>query len=300
MGFSRWDTVSTRAAYASASSVRETKSRDQIFTSRHLKESMDPSKVLLRESRDSDFNPTSTAIIIALDVTGSMGIIAEKLARGKLGQLMEGIFARKPVADPQIMVMGVGDAFHDYSPLQTSQFEADIKIDASLQDLYLEGGGGGNNFESYDLPWFFAASRTAIDCFEKRGKKGYLFTIGDELPPQRDMNDTQIKSIFGKTQDVPKSSVEALALAQEKYDVFHVVVEQGSFASRDKGRVNDAWRELLGRRSIALDNWENITEVMIAAMELNEGKDINDVLENQQSESVKRSIRHAFPVEQVA
>ena len=26
--------------------------------------------------------------------------------------------------------------------------------------------------------------KTSIDCFEKRGKKGYLFTIGDEqLPP---------------------------------------------------------------------------------------------------------------------
>lgn len=47
-------------------------------------------------------------------------------------------------------------------------------------DIFLEKGGGGNSFESYDLPWYFAAKRTSIDCFEKRKKKGFLFTVGDE------------------------------------------------------------------------------------------------------------------------
>ncbi|HAO33838.1 MAG TPA: hypothetical protein DCQ84_12920, partial [Candidatus Competibacteraceae bacterium] len=58
-----------------------------------------------------------------------------------------------------------------------------IRIARQLRRLWLEKGGGGNACESYTLPWYFAATHTAIDCFEKRGKKGYLFTVGDEEPP---------------------------------------------------------------------------------------------------------------------
>lgn len=300
MGFSRWDSIASTTAYASATATRATMSTQAMYDSGTLNKSraieeMMPQNFGIRESRDSDFNPKSNAIIIGLDVTGSMGIIAEKLARGKLGELMNGIFNRKPIEDPQVMIMGIGDAFCDSTPLQCSQFEADIKIDESLQKLYLEGGGGGNNFESYDLPWYFAANRTVIDCFEKRGKKGYLFTIGDEMPPRQGMTEQMLTNIFGKTQDIPKSQSEALEAAQEKYDVFHLIVEQGNYCARGlKDKVIGAWRELLGKRAIPLDDWENITEVMIAAMELNEGKSLEEVLANQQSDSVIKSIKHAF------
>lgn len=35
--------------------------------------------------------------------------------------------------------------------------------------------------ESYELAMYFMARHTSIDCYEKRGKRGYLFMIGDEL-----------------------------------------------------------------------------------------------------------------------
>lgn len=294
MGTGRWDGETTRA-YAASTSIRSTQSREQIFTRRHINEALDPAKVVLRESRDSENNPNSTAIIIGLDVTGSMGVIAEKLAKGKLGKLMEGIFERRPVADPQIMVMGIGDIHCDRAPLQVSQFEVDIKIDESLQNVFLEGGGGGNDSESYDLPWYFAASRTSTDCFEKRGKKGYLITIGDEMPPTEKISKAQFESVFGKTQDIPSSQSEALEAAQKTFDVFHVIVEQGNYARGARGQhVIGAWRELLGSRAIPLDNWENITEVMIAAMELNEGKTLEEVVDSQTSSSTRQSVQHAF------
>lgn len=294
MGMGRWDDVKTRSLYANSAATRTTQTREEIFTSNHINEALDPSKIVLRESRDSEFNPNSTAIIVALDVTGSMGIIAEKLAREKLGKLMEGIFEKQPIVDPQVMVMAIGDVFCDQAPLQVSQFEADIKIDESLQNLYLEGNGGGNQFESYDLPWFFAGAKTSIDCFEKRGKKGYLFTIGDEFPPMNEMTERELKKVFGKTQDIPMSRTEALTSAQEKYDVFHVIVEQGNFARGRTSQVVGKWREILDKRAIPLNDWENIAEVIVAAMELNEGKDLEDVLSEQTSESVISSIKHAF------
>jgi len=158
------------------------KSTAQIFTSYDLHEDLDP-KGTNRESRDSDENPESTAIIIGCDVTGSMGFIAENLIREGLGVLFEEIYDRKPVSDPHIMVSAIGDVDSDRVPLQVGQFEADLKITEDLEKVYVEGNGGGNNKESYDLPYYYAAYHTSIDCFEKRNKKGYIFTIGDELPP---------------------------------------------------------------------------------------------------------------------
>src|SRR5690606_25429877 len=116
--------------------------------------------------------------------TGSMGEIAGILAREGLGTLVESILDRKPVSDPHIMVMGVGDSSCDHAPLQASQFEPDIRVAEQLKNIYLEGGGGGNRHESYTLPWYFAAEKTDIDCV-KHGKKGIIFTFGDEeCPPE--------------------------------------------------------------------------------------------------------------------
>ncbi len=61
-----------------------------------------------------------------------------------------------------MMVMGIGDAWCDRVPLPVTPFETDIRIARQLEQIFLEHGGGGNNFESYNLPWYFAAKRTAI------------------------------------------------------------------------------------------------------------------------------------------
>ena len=42
-----------------------------------------------------------------------------------------------PVADPHMMIMGVGDAWCDRAPLQVTQFEPDIRIAEQLTDRAL-------------------------------------------------------------------------------------------------------------------------------------------------------------------
>lgn len=192
MGTARWNPTDWSAYAASTAG----KSTDAVFAARGIDQDLNPFGVALRESRDSDLNPASTAIIVGLDVTGSMGMIADALAREGLGIMVEEILARKPVSDPHILCMGIGDVLCDQAPLQVTQFEADIRIARQLEKLWLEKGGGGNSCESYTLPWYFAAMHTAIDCFEKRGKKGYLFTVGDEEPPL-DLPGTAITRFLG-------------------------------------------------------------------------------------------------------
>lgn len=248
-----------------------------VFCAKHIDPSLDPSGVTLRESRDSAANPDSTAIIIGLDVTGSMGILADSMARTGLATLFTEIYNRRPVPDPHILFAGIGDIRCDTAPLQVSQFEADIRLAEQLVKLWLEHGGGGNDSESYDAVWWFAAAKTAIDCWEKRGKKGYLFTVGDESTPYGIQAVDMLRhGWIQDAGDVPSlfTPQALLQAASARYHVFHVVVEEGNYA-RAKGAeaVAADWRKLLGQNVLSLDDHTKLAEVVVSAIQVVEGFD---------------------------
>lgn len=259
-----WDTYSSSTVGKSTDKIFATKSAAKDYLS--LK------GIAVRESRDSVDNPNSTAIIIDLDVTGSMGIIADNIAREGLGVLFNEILDRKPVTDPHLMFMANGDAYCDSYPLQVSQFEADNRIIEQLTDIFLEKRGGGNSFESYDLPWYFAATHTSIDCFEKRGKKGYLFTVGDEEAPPG-LKVDQIKQFIGDDVQQDFTSKELFKMVSKMYHVFHVVVEEGNHCRHGgKDRVMESWGKLIGpQRVLPLSDYTKLAEVIVSAIQVTEG-----------------------------
>jgi len=262
-------------AYRAFASATVGKGTDEIYTSRHMNSNLDPKGVKIRESRDSVDNPKSTPLIVALDVTGSMGIIADNIAREGLGTLFKGILDRKPISDPHVMFMGIGDANFDRAPLQVSQFEADNRVVEQLTQLYLEHGGGGNHFESYNLAWYFAAFHTVHDSIEKRGKRGYLFTVGDEEAPHP-LTKTQIEQFIGDTPQTQMSAQELLSVTHRSYDVFHVVIKQGDYAKRALDTVTSSWQALLGQRVILLDDYTKLAETIVSAIEVAEGADADE------------------------
>jgi hypothetical protein len=248
------------------------KATDEVYSSRSIHKDLDPKGIKLRESRDSADNPNSTPIIIGLDVTGSMGMIADVLAREGLGTLFTEILDRKPITDPHIMFMAIGDANSDRAPLQVSQFEADNRIVEQLTQIWLEKGGGGNSFESYNLPWYFAARHTEHDSLIKRGKRGYLFTIGDEESPKA-LTRAQIDTVTGDTLEREMSSAEMLAEAQRKYEVYHIIIAEGDHARRYPDRVWNSWTEVLGQHVIRLLDHKKLAETIVAIIEVAEGRD---------------------------
>lgn len=264
------------AAYRAYTTSTASKSRDEIFESRSINKNLSPKDVKLRESRDSADNPNSTPIVVALDVTGSMGMIAEVLARKGLGTLFTEILDRKPVADPHVMFMAIGDANHDRAPLQVSQFEADNRIVEQLTQIYLEGGGGGNQFESYNLPWYFAAKHTVHDSLVKRGKRGYLFTVGDEEAPKA-LTIDQIKEVIGDDLEREMTSEEMLRDAMRMYDVFHVIIEEGSHARTQPHKVKQSWNKMLGQHVISLSDHTKLAETIVSTIEVVEGRDAKSV-----------------------
>lgn len=277
MGYSTWS-QDNYTAYAASTNLRSL-SREQTFTSRQLKDSLNPAKFEIRESRDSSFNPQSTPIIFALDVTGSMGYLAENIAKVSLPKLMESIYDKKPVTDPHVMFMGIGDVnASDRAPLQMSQFEADIRIVEQLREMWLEGGGGGNDTESYNLPWYAAYFNTVTDASEK-GRRGFLFTIGDEHPPE-DISQSNLERVFGsrgRDLPLPANNHEMLDKVNEKYATFHIVVEEGNYVRWANGTVQERWTELMGPNVLFLKDHKYLSELVTATMLIENGGDIMEV-----------------------
>lgn len=225
----------------------DTKSTHEIFTEKNVNSAMSPFGIGIRESRDSEPHPNSLAIIIALDVTGSMHRIPHYLVKNGLPEIMEGII-KQGIPDPQVLFLGIGDHECDRSPLQVGQFESgDEELDYWLTHVYLEGGGGGNNGESYLLAWYFAAKHTSIDCWEKRKEKGILFTIGDE-PCLPSIPAKALKELMGNGQFDMYEAGELLGMAMETYDVCHIHMMEGSNGLRKD--VQDGWIQRLGKDKV--------------------------------------------------
>jgi hypothetical protein len=249
---------------------------NDLYQSRGMKEYYDPSKIKVRESRDSEDNPLSTAIIVGLDVTGSMGYLSEEIAKNSLNKTMLEIYDKEPVTNPHIMFQAIGDSKSDRAPLQATQFEADIRIAEQLLDVFFEGGGGGNGGESYCLSWYFADTRTDIDCYIKRGKKGYIFTIGDECCHDS-LTREEIKRVFGDDAERDFSAKELYQSAAKKYNIFHIVTKAGSYKNQKSGK---AWEKLIPGRVIELEpeQLKYLAELFVSVMQLTEGGNKKDIV----------------------
>jgi hypothetical protein len=206
-----------------------------------------------------------------------MGRIPEAVVKESLGSLMETLI-KNNVEDAAVLFMGIGDHTHDSFPLQLGQFESGtVELDKWLTSLNIEKGGGGTSEESYLLAWLIAARHTSIDCFEKRGQKGFLFTIGDEMT-HSSVNASWLKSALGYPQASDITAEQLLREAERLYNIFHIHVNEGSY--RDDPRVLAHWRKLLGQRLIVLDDYRNLCEVISSTVAAVNGASLADIVKD--------------------
>jgi len=275
-------------AFQNLRATRSTQTRQQIFTNSSLDKTLDPKGVQFRESRDSDVHPQTVAILVALDVTGSMGTIPEILVREKFGTLMETLIAHG-VPDAQVMFAAIGDHYADTTPLQVGQFESGTEeLNQCLSKIYLEGGGGGTGKESYSLAWLFAGRHTSIDCFEKRGEKGFLFTIGDE-GVHSVLEGATLQRILGyqAAEDTPTEAL--LKEAERMYHIFHLNIRHG----QSSNGIEDQWKKLLGERLINVDDYNNVAEIIATTVAVTRGADITKVVSGFDDATAK-AVTHAL------
>lgn len=238
---------------------------------------LDPKGIRSRESRDSDDHPYSLAIATMFDVTGSMGILPE-IFQGKLGEL-NGLVVRKGWADhPQFLFGAIGDATCDRVPLQVGQFESDNRMDENLEKIFLEGRGGDQNTESYELAAYFMARHTDIDCWDKRNHKGYLFIIGDEMVYPT-VKAAEVRKVIGDLlqQDIPTPDI--FAEVKKRYETFYILPQAASHGGDPE--ILASWKKLLGQNVLELEDPEAVCETIALQIGLSEGT--TDLFEGERS-----------------
>lgn len=246
------------------------RSTSDIFTQTRessIHESMNPYGIKFREARDSELHPNSVPIIMGLDVTGSMGRIPERLIREDLPTLISKIM-EKGIPDPQLLFIALGDQYSDKAPVQVGQFESgDKEMDMWLTRTWLEGNGGGDSHESYLFAWYIAAMHTITDSMEKRNKKGFLFTIGDEKCHPV-LEASSIRKFIGVPEAKSYTRQELLELAKESYHVYHLNLIKGSYGTWPE----EQWREILGNNLISVNDITEIPSIISDIISKNSDK----------------------------
>ncbi len=284
--------------WAAKSANLRGKSLHQTNTASRLSDDINPAQMKggKRESCDSDANPNSTAIIIGLDMTGSMRGILSHIMQYGLGDLFKEIYDRKPVSDPQVLFCGIGDAMvNDPAPFQIGQFESECgRLIDDLQKFWVDGcSGGGNDMESYDLPYYFAGHLTKTDCMLKRNQKGFIFTIGDE-PPPKVLTKEIIKNVFGLDVEKDMPFKDVLRTACQSYIPFHIIMSEGSHPSNyGLDCVLNPWRDLLGENAIVCSDHKKLSEVIVSILEVKAGKN-KTAVENSWDASTALVVRDAI------
>lgn len=252
-------TCSVGRSYDSATkSFSDTYSNaSQAFVSHDIDEKMKPYKIL-RECCDSQEHPSTFPVILALDVTGSMGQTAIEVQK-KLNPIMTEILEDKNIKDPELMIMALGDLDYDNSPIQISQFESDTRIAVNLDKVYFENGGGGNEWESYTAAWYMALKHCQLDCW-KRGKKGLIITMGDE-PLNPYLPAAELSRITGDEVGQDISTKDLYEQAKTKYDIVHICIESRCYP--DQTSRKKSFDKVLGGENVVISSVEDLHKKIV-------------------------------------
>lgn len=210
----------------------DSKSTQDIYTMSDLHPSLKITGRTIRECRDTEEHPETVPVILALDVTGSMGPAAREVASA-LNKIMTDLYGS--VKDVEFMIMAIGDFSYDRAPVQVSQFESDIRIAEALDKVWFEGGGGSNAYESYTAAWWIGLHNTDLDCW-KRHRKGLIITIGDE-PCNPYLPEYEMEKFLGIDLQGDVETKELLEKVRGKYDVSHINVVHGHHSQDGDGQI---------------------------------------------------------------
>lgn len=269
MGSGRW----SPNTYKARATQRQATGRDAFHYSsgaRSVHPTLDPHGLEVRESRDSDEHPDSNAIMVGLDVSGSMGLVVRGI-HAALPKLLNLLLEREYVPHPQIMFSAFSNGSCSEVAVQVGQFESDNRMDENLENMIIGGrlAGGCDVRESAELMLYLAARHTSIDCWERRQRKGYLFLITDEMAYEH-VKANEIKRIFGSGPDKDIPLQDIVAEAQQKYHLFVLIPTETQSGQNPK--VHEHFRAYFdSRHVILLEEKEEVSQAIALSIGLNEG-----------------------------
>ena len=206
-------------------------------------------KDLIPESVSTD---SSAPVIIVIDETGSMGDWPATIF-SKLPYLEN---ERKEYLgeDFEICFMAIGDAHNgEKYPLQVRPFAKGLELKDRLKELVIEGQGGSQTYETYEMAGLYALQKVNIP----KAVKPILIFIGDEAAYET-VDGEIAKDLMGVELERTLPTEALFRKLKEKYAVYHIRKPYGSgydsstnsMSDLDR-RITSQWAKLVGDDHIA-------------------------------------------------
>lgn len=252
-------------------------------------------KALLPKNRTLECS-AKTGIVIALDVTGSMGD-SVKLLYDKLPMLWGQIEQQGYLKDFSISFAAVGDCNSDAAPFQVCDFAEGKKLDKGISKMYLEKGGGGQQCESYEMLAYFYANNVRFT--HPKADKPFFFLIGDEAPyPQ--LSAGQIEQHFGDRVQSDIDTKKVFDKVRQKYHFkhLHVPYSSGSQPPVDQS-IQREWKKTIDEDFIKVSEPKSVVDTILGIIAiLNKARSLDEYKEDmrnrEQTESRIKNVANAL------
>ncbi len=183
---------------------------------------------------------STSPIVVAIDVTGSMQSWPETFFE-KLPLLYGEV--KRYLPDTEISFAAVGDVGFDSYPVQLCEFAKGKSLDKKITSLYPEGGGGGNEKESYEL----IAYEYAEHCDMPKSKNPLFFFLGDEGFYDK-IPKTRVKEYLGHDIGETVSSMDIMTKLKSQFKVYALRKEYHNGESKIRGQ----WERALGAENVMM------------------------------------------------
>lgn len=230
-------------------------------------------------------------LVIISDVTGSMGAWPATIF-SKLPYLE--IEARDEYlgVDLEICFAAVGDAYSDDYPLQVRPFTSGTDLAQRLKELNIEGGGGNQTCETYEL----AALYFATQCEMPNATNPILIFIGDESPYDVITAD-HAEAYVGVKPGKRLTTKKVFEQLKEKFAVYLIRKPYGHSDVDNMDATNKKiladWTKLLGSEHIAtLPSADRVVDVIfgILAKETERVDYFKEELEGRQNDGQVKTV----------
>lgn len=287
----RWDPPTPVATPARSSSTSGS-GRRASSTSAASGELRDPAPGRMEKARASGRKVIATGVrnpvVVFFDGTGSNetqakdvrrrlesfwgqvrypGVTIEQVRKIESGELV----APQPYLDDYAVVFGVtGDANVDHYPLVVGDFAMGRDLELQIDDLVIEGGGGGGRMETYELGMYYLAHKCQMNNPEL-----FPFAIffADEAPyPSLDSD--HITEFIGDNPEGDLSTRQVFADLMEKFkgNVFVILRQYGGGSERYCiQEIRDKWLDAVGQdasRIVDVYDEESIVDLMLGIIAL--------------------------------
>ncbi len=240
-------------------------------------------------------------LVVACDVTGSMGDSPAT------------IFSKCPYLDIEgkeylgddmvISFAAIGDAYSDQYPLQVRPFSKDLDLKEQLKKMVIEGGGGGQSRESYDLGALYYARNVDMP----NAVNPIMIFIGDE--GIYDFIDNQQANIWARTTLEKRTTFKQVFTELKRK--FSVYVIRQPYSKTGSDKMSDAdkiihkqWESVLGLEHMAfLPDAARVVDVIFGILAKETGKVdyfVDEINGRQTKKQVKSALKglnsiHALP-----